>query len=376
MFKKALIFLTIILVAIACSSSDDSTGSNNVDDGFDRTALLTNVADNIIIPAFQDLQSKLSALDTAKEDFLNDKSTTNLETLSDTWLEAYKVCQHVQMFNIGEADNVGGSEERGFVSFFNIYPVTVADIENGTSSEDYDLNTSDYFDAQGFPALDYLIHGVATGDALPLDKFTTNSDFNEYSAYLTDVMAQMITKNNAIVNNWESSYRNTFIANTDSGLNGSFNMLANDFLFFYEKGFRAEKFGIPTGVFSNGGTLPEKVEAYYKSDVSKELALEALTAIEDVFNGVSYTNNTSATSINTYLEFLGNEALVADINNQFVAVRNAINGLNSNFSQQVIDNNIQMNAAYDIIQAAVPKLKVDMAQSLNIVIDFNDSDGD
>ena len=374
MLKKVFILFTIAMVVIACSSTDDSNGSGT-NDGFNRTELLTNVADNLIVPAFQDLQTKLSALDVAKESFVTNKSVTNLELLSDAWLDAYKVWQHVQIYNLGEADNLGGGE-RGFVSFFNIYPVTVADIENGANTGNYDLNTANYHDAQGFPALDFLIHGVATGDALPIDKFITNSDSNGYTTYLTDVITQMITLNDAIVNSWESGYRDTFIDNTDSGVNGSFNKLANDLIYSYEKDFRAQKVGIPAGVFSNGGSLPETVEAFYKKDVSKELALEALIGIENLFNGVGYASTTTGSSLNTYLEFLDRADLVIEINNQFTAAENAINGLNENFYQQTIDNNAQMTAAYDIIQAAIPKLKVDMKQALNFVIDYVDGDGD
>lgn len=374
MLKKIILFV-IVVVAISCSSSDDNGGSNN-DDGFDRTALLTNIADNVIIPAFQDLQTKLLALDIAKDNFVNDKSTTNLDALSDAWLNAYKVWQHVQMYNIGEATNLGGGDEFGFVSFFNIYPVTVADIENAANTGNYDLNTANYHDAQGFPALDFLIHGVATGDTLPIDKFTTHTDFNGFTTYLEAVVAQMITLNDTILNNWTSSFRNTFINNTASGLSGSFNMIASDFLFYYEKGFRAQKIGIPAGVFSNGGTLPETVEALYKQDVSKVLALESLTAIENVFNGNYYNSSVSGASFKTYLNFLEREDLVTEINNQFTAVRNIINDLDDSFYQQVLDNNVQMTATYDVIQAGVPKLKVDMMQTLNVVIDFTDSDGD
>ncbi len=374
MLKKVFILFTIAMVVIACSSTDDSNGSGT-NDGFNRTELLTNVADNLIVPAFQDLQTKLSALDVANESFVTNKSVTNLELLSDAWLDAYKVWQHVQIYNLGEADNLGGGE-RGFVSFFNIYPVTVADIENGANTGNYDLNTANYHDAQGFPALDFLIHGVATGDALPIDKFITNSDSNGYTTYLTDVITQMITLNDAIVNSWESGYRDTFIDNTDSGVNGSFNKLANDLIYSYEKDFRAQKVGIPAGVFSNGGSLPETVEAFYKKDVSKELALEALIGIENLFNGVGYASTTTGSSLNTYLEFLDRADLVIEINNQFTAAENAINGLNENFYQQTIDNNAQMTAAYDIIQAAIPKLKVDMKQALNFVIDYVDGDGD
>lgn len=373
MLKRTIYLFAFVALLFACSSSDDSVDDNG--DGFDRTLLLTNVADNVIMPAFVDLQTELSALDVAKSNFINDRSIANLETLSNSWLEAYKVWQYVQIYNIGEADNFGGGE-RGFVSFFNIYPVTVSDIETGARTGDYDLNSSNYHDAQGFPALDFLIHGVATGDNLPIDKFMSNSEATGYVTYLTDVVAQMITLNNRIVNSWQSGYRDIFVGNTQSGLNGSFNKIANDITYSYEKDFRAQKIGIPAGNFSDGGSLPEKVEGFYKRDVSKLLALEALTAIENLFNGTAYNSSEKGASFSTYLEFLDREDLVTEINNQFSAGRNALNGLNSDFYQQVVENNSQMTAAYDVIQAAVPKLKVDMKQALNFVIDYVDGDGD
>ena len=125
MIKKITTFVILSFIVIACSSSDDagSTGDNN--DTFNRSDLLSNTADNIIIPAFQDLQSELSALDVARANFINDMNQSNLDALSAAWLDAYKVWQYVEMFNLGQANNLGGGAF-GFVSFFNIYPVTVS----------------------------------------------------------------------------------------------------------------------------------------------------------------------------------------------------------------------------------------------------------
>lgn len=374
MFKKSLILFVFTAFIVACNSSDDSN-NGGTSDNFDRSTVLANVADNIIIPSFQDLQSKLSEMDVARGNFINVKSVSNLELLSNAWLEAYKVWQHVEMFNIGEAQNLGGGEDRGFVSFFNIYPVDVSDIENAVSTGNYDLNTANYHDAQGFPALDFLIHGIASGDIAPIDKFTTNAKATAFGTYISDVTAQMITLNNRVLNSWESSYRDTFVANTQTGLNGSFNTIVSDYVFFYEKGFRAVKIGIPAGNFS-ATPLPESVEAFFKKDVSKLLALEAQTAIENLFKGKAYNASEIGASFKTYLEFLDRDDLVTALNAHFSSARTAINGLNDNFYQQVIDNNVQMTTAYDAIQAAVPKLKIDMVQQFGVTIDYFDSDGD
>ncbi|GGI57243.1 imelysin family protein [Winogradskyella haliclonae] len=372
---KRIIFGLILCVAIAaCSSSDDGNNGNN-GDGFNRTELLTNLADNIIIPAFQDLGVKLSAMDVARANFVNSQTQTNLDALSAAWLEAYSVWQHVELFNIGEAEDVNTtSDDRGFVRFFNIYPVSETEIDGYAASGTYDL-TSVLVD-QGFPAFDYLIHGIATGDATALDKFTTHTNASGYMTYMTDVMSRMLSLNNQILNDWQNTYKDQFISATENGLNGSFNKIANDFIFAYEKGFRAQKVGTPAGVFSAGQTFPDRVEAFYKGDVSKTLALESLTALENFFVGRAYNGSTTGSSLRTYLQFLDSDDIVTAIQSQFTAVRTSINGLGNNFSNEIENNNTQVLTTYEVMQAMVPLIKVDMRQALDFAIDFQDSDGD
>lgn len=367
--KKNLLILFISLVIVACSSSDEGTGGGgNQNPTFDQGALLSNLADNLIIPSFNQLQIELSEFDLARATFINDRTQSNLEALSVAWLEAYLAWQRVEMFNIGEAE-LQASNPAGFVSFFNIYPVTLSDIEEAASGESYDLNSSFYHDAQGFPALDYLLHGTAEGDTAPLDKFTSNTNFEGYIEFLTNVTAQMMAKNNAIINSWTSTYRDSFVSNTGSTATSSFNKIVNDYIYYYEKGLRAAKIGIPAGNFSNT-PLPEKVEAYYKQDISKTLALEALDAVIEVFNGGN------GDGFADYLDFLDRSDLKNDIRNQFEEARIKIQDLNENFYQQVLDDNTKMTEAYDALQATVVLLKVDMVSAFSVSIDYVDADGD
>ena len=53
-----------------------------------------------------------------------------------------------------------------------------------------------------------------------------------------------------------------------------------------------------------------------------------------------------------------------------------ISELNTNFSEQVNQENLKMLITYDVIQANVVFLKVDMLQVLNISVDYVDADGD
>jgi hypothetical protein len=185
----------------------------------------------------------------------------------------------------------------------------------------------------------------------------------------------MNSLNNAFLNDWKSGYRTTFINASGNTVTSSLNKIVNDFMFYYEKGLRANKIGIPAGNFSNG-PLPNTVEAFYNKKVSKELALEGLQAVQDFFNGKAYAANVTGESFSTYLTALDRSDLVSVINSKFDAARQKIEGLDSNFVNQINSDNTKMTEAYDALQSAVVSLKVDMVQAFGVVLDFIDSDGD
>jgi len=370
MIKKALILLAIVFLAAACSSADDGSGTTN--DNFDRTALLTNLADNIIVPVYEDLNFKLSDLVTQKNAFVAVPNQVNLDAFRTSWYNAYSVWQSAEMFTIGRA------EEINYVFQMNIYPTNITDIQNNIQSQSYDLANVNNNDAVGFPALDYMLYGLADNDTELLEFYTTNPDASKYLAYASDVTNQMKALTQDVTTDW-STYEQTFIGNSSNTATGSINKLVNDYMFYYEKGLRANKIGIPAGNFS-ATPLPEKVEGYYRSDISKALATEALAAVKDFFNGKAYNGNTSGESLASYLDYLNTikngEDLSTLINNQFDIAQSKINILDNNFTTQINTDNTKMTEAFDALQMAVVLLKVDMLQALNISVDYVDADGD
>ena len=371
MIRKIAILFSIALV-VACSSSDDSSGSNA--DDFNRSDLLVNLADNIIIPSLQDFGTKLTSLKTSIETFTATPNQANLDAARANWLTAYKAWQHVEMFNIGKAEALNQ-----YYFFMNIYPTTVSDIETGVNDGSYDLNSSSYHDAQGFPALDYLLYGLASDDTSIIAKYATDNNSEGYKTYLNDVVNQMHYLTQQVINDWTTVYRDQFVSSTANTATSSLNKIVNDYIFYYEKGLRANKFGIPSGVFSTN-PLPEKVEAFYNKNVSKELSLEALDAVQDVFNGKAFNSASTGPSFKSYLDYLNTQRdgqnLSNIINNQFDVARTKIQELDANFNQQIISDNTKMTMAYDALQMVVVYLKVDMVQSFNISLDFQDADGD
>ncbi|WP_322962763.1 imelysin family protein [Psychroflexus curvus] len=368
--KKTILAVVSLLMIGACSSDDSSDTDAIQNDDFDRSAMLVNWADNIIIPAYEDLTAKLETLVAQKEVFIAEPNAANLESLRTAWKEAYKVWQHVEMFNVGMAENTN------YIFQMNVYPTNIQDIQNNIQSQDYDLSSVNNNDAVGFPALDYMLYGMAESDAEIIEVYTSAADSGKRKTYLSDLTDQMNTLTLAILEDWKNGYRDTFIANTDNTATGSINLVVNDFIYYYEKGFRANKFGIPAGVFSPN-PLPDRVEAYYSSGFSKVLALEAIDAIQNFFNGRAYTSGNNGKSLDDYLNSIKeSEELSSMINSQYDAARSKISTLKDCFAEQVETNNVTMTETYDIIQLAVVLLKVDMLQALDISVDFVDADGD
>lgn len=368
MFKKLLSIVFLSVFMYACTVDRNEDPISLVDD-FDRGSMLTNLSDNIIIPSYEDFAVKMTQMKDAGLIFTASPNQNSLDQFRSSWLQAYKSWQRVEMFNIGKA------EEIQYSYYMNVYPLTVADVVNNIANSGYDLNSVNNQDAQGFPALDYLLHGIVDNDTDLIAMYSTGSDASKYSNYINDVLDQMNTLTQEVLNDWKSSYRSTFINSKSNTATSSLNKLVNDFIFYYEKGLRANKIGIPAGIFSSG-PLPEKVEAFYRKDISKELVLDALEAVEDFFNGKHLNSNTTGESFKSYLMYLDRDDIYVSTRDQFNAARLEINNLSNNLSEQVITDNSKMTRAYDELQKAVVLLKVDMLQAFSINIDYVDADGD
>ena len=375
MKKKIIVLLSFVsILAISCSSSDNGTDPGPDPVSFERKAMLENWADNIIIPSYADFILKLEGLETAKTTFASDVSTENLVSLRTAWVTAYKSWQTVSMFEIGPA------ETAGLRLNVNTYPTSITKVTSNITSGGYNLSLSSNRDTKGFPALDYLLNGLAATDTEIVAMYTNVDLGAKRLTYLNDVVLDIKTLSNTVNAGW-GTYRGTFVSNDGASATASVDKFVNDYIFYFEKFLRAGKMGIPGGVFGNDPTT-EKLEAlYYNQDLSKELFLVAINSFQDFFNGKHFGKSTSGESLNTYLIALkavqGGANLNVLINDQLSKSKTAVAALGT-FNDEIADNPIPTNflSAYDQVQLVVPLLKVDMASAMSISIDFVDADGD
>jgi hypothetical protein len=368
--KKIAVLTITVLFLWSCT---DNGPSGPDPDDFDREAILINWADNIIIPAFTHLSETTKDLHSSAQNFSSAPNQQNLEELRNSWKDAYIAFQHVAMFEMGTAMDLR------FRDNLNIYPTDTTEIKDNILEGGYNLELPSLNDSQGFPALDYLLHGLDENDTELLSYYTSDANADQYLSYLVDLTARINSLTAQVLDSWSTGYRDEFVSNSNNGANSSLDMMVNDYIFYYEKHLRAGKIGIPAGVFS-GTPLSSHVEAYYSQGFSKTLFNEALTASIQFFNGIHFESEVNGQGLDDYLDYLNTMKDGADlttlINDQFQDARNKSESLDADLAAQVENDNSKMLATYDELQRNVVHMKVDMLQALNINVDYVDADGD
>ncbi|MEO5601152.1 MAG: imelysin family protein [Cyclobacteriaceae bacterium] len=371
--NKTRIFFVLIAILSGCNGDDPArdTGSK------DRTPMLIHWVDNIIVPGYNNFQTKMEVMVLKGDEFTESPNQQSLTAFRQAWVDAYVEWQKVEMFEFGPADKYT------LRNFFNIYPANVQAIHQNIVDPNADLDVAAAYSTQGFPALDYLINGVAETDEGIIAFYSTASESGSRIQYLKQLTSRMETLLNNVVLEW-SNYRESFIGKTGLDLNSSTGIVVNAYVLYYERYIRSGKFGIPSGALTTtGGTqYPDKVEAFYKKDISLTLARTAHQAAIDFFNGEGVTTTEEGPSLKSYLDALEAKdgttgtLLSQIINDQFAAVNNKLSQLSENLHEQVSTNNNGVKDVFAEMQKATRILKVDMTSAMSITITYTDNDGD
>jgi len=375
--EKSKSILTFILVVLSsCGGSDEPSPVE--DDSKDREAILIHWADNIIRPSYNNFSSKLDAMVSKADAFTASPNNASLLEFRSAWLTAYTEWQKVELFEFGPADKYT------LRNFFNIYPADVSGIVANINDPAANLEVPASYPRQGFPTLDYLINGTGSDDAAIVQYYTTGADAAKRIAYVDKLVSRMATLLSNVVTEWNGAYRDTFVASTGLDIGSSMGAVVNAYVLYYERYIRSGKIGIPAGIIGTlvGTPYPEKVEAYYKRDISKSLVKTAHQAVIDFFNGKSINGGAEGPSLKSYLDGLdakdvsSGTLLSTIINNQFSTINNKVDLLSSDFYNQIQTNNQAMVDVYTNMQTEVRYLKVDMTSAMSITITYTDNDGD
>lgn len=337
-------------------------------DTFDRTSLLTNFADSIIIPQYQALDVKLDTLNVYVAAFNSSPDLTGLYALRAAFQDAYLTYQSVSMFEFGPA------ETELYRTNCNTFPTDTAQIILNINNGTWNFALASNIDAQGFPSVDYLLYGRNVSDATVVSYFVTNANRR---TYLNDVVSKITTHTNNVLNAWLTGYRGTFISSNGNSIGSSLGYLVNQLNYDLEL-IKNAKIGIPLGKLTLGVPVPEKCENLYSTQ-SLVLAEAALDNIENCYLGRSLTGN-NGSGFDDYLDHIGAQyqsgSLNSAIQQHFTDAKTKLAAVPDPLEVQVVSNPVPVDTAYLAIKRLLVLLKTDMPSNLGIVITYQDTDGD
>lgn len=371
--KKWLLAVSLTLLSgLVFFSCKKDTKEDGQPDELDRKPMLVHYADQYIIPAYTAMNEHMSELKAKADAFTANPDAATLAVFRTAWKEAYLTWQTVDLVEFGPAEDVS------LRMYINTYPVTVSKVEANISSGSYDLETFGNKDAQGFPALDYLLNGLGS-DATVLARYTTDPAAAATKQYLDAVISKMQEKITGVKNAWQS-YRTAFTESTGTDVNSSLSRMVNAYVLYYERYLRSGKIGYPVGAMT-GVASPGHTEAYYSPELSKELALTALQSVIRFYEGKSYDGTQQGEGMKSYLAALGtkdeNGILMAElIRNTLQKAMTSLQGLNTTIKEGVNTDRPVILGIYEDLQSAVALLKVDMVSAFGISITYVDNDGD
>lgn len=370
MLKKNYILAATVLylgvIFYACDNGGDDDGPAPSE--FDRAAMLTNYADNMILPGYSDLQMRVGEYKAAVDAFASEATVANLEALQASFKSVRLAWQSVNFFQFGPA------ETNALRTLLNTYPTDKDKIENNIDNGGYTLGSIDNLAAGGFPAVAYLIYGQDQSNQEIVEAFTTEPKATERLTYLTDNTDFIETAVDEVNDSWEATgadYRAEFLdpSNGGTGTGSSISLLVNALIQQYERFLRDGKIGIPAGVRSAGVPRPAATEAYH-GGYSSELVVANLQALKSLLTGGS------GSGLDDNLRFLEEDDLVADILSGIDQAIVDAQQLTDPLSSDIDDDPQPAINVFTTMQDPLVLIKVDMTSALGITITFQDNDGD
>lgn len=391
-FLKFLYIFPVLLIIQSCKKSgctDPNALNYDIDaqkddngclyEDYDKLSLLTNLADNYIIPSLDAYKSKIITLNIHVDSFIVNPNISNLTLLRTNWEEALLNWQDIGFLDFGPSEYILLRKQT------NTFPIDTTELNNFISLADWNLDYASSYDSKGLQALDYLLFKPGYTDSELITYFQNNTNAKNYLKAVAEDLNQNI---NFVTNQWVS-YREDFIndfevtqSNFSTNSQGSsISNIINALCLHYEFYVRRGKVGLPLGVFNGFSQLelPELVECYYSGKSTQNL-VRSINSLRKYVTGSSYLNNDNGLGLDDYMDFVNAEQstqqLSTVIDNQFLTILDEVNNINGPLSEEIINNKSQITQTYQELQQLVPYIKVDMTSALGVLITYQDNDGD
>lgn len=364
--RGSALFAGSLSLLLGCSiflASCDEPG-NSGSDNFDRQGMLQDYATNLIYPAYDNFLSTSQNLQNQWQAFQSNPGTDQLLDLRISCLDAYEAWQECAAFDFGPAMDLLA------LSKINTHPSDSIEIESLIVAADWNFNQADQIDAQGFPALDYLLWHSSDSEILAELAGT------DRQAFISDLINEIVRLATELETEWQTgaSYYDIFINANATDVGSSSALMINALNRYFERNLRDGKIGIPLGVRSLGIPIPDKAEAYY-ADESLRLFNQSIEAYRALL-----VSGSSSLGLDDWIDAVDAQhsggPLSAEIETRLEEIELKSQSITGSLKENIASNPDQVQELYDDLQNLLVLLKVDLPSALGILITYQDNDGD
>jgi hypothetical protein len=376
------LLLTFALSACGGGGSDSTTPTTPTPtpttptstDTAQFTLWLTDLANNYILPSYQDLQTKAQALATQSSHFctIDNASNADLQTLQQSWVDFNTSWQDIQWLKVGPVlessrlfriqfwpdsnDAVG----RGIDALLTETETLTADLVAGVN-----------VGGQGIPALEILLFTETSQNSLLLA--TNKAKRCEAVQAISDNLVNITTDINTEWASTGGNYVASLIGGQDdfTSIKDAVEELITNWLEFVEK-VKDEKLLEPLAVNAPGIPTIAEFVLSDKSLVSIKVNAMAISKIFSANNGHGFDN--------ILIEHFEQQAISNDITAKITAITTAVDALDTSMSFEQLLNDehsrLQLTKLIQKIRELRDVITADFVQATDINIGFNSNDGD
>jgi predicted lipoprotein len=383
--RKWILFFLVIQLALACKKKDTNP-TISAFNSFDRTGMLTNIGNNIIVPSYTSFASKADSLYIVAQQFVATPNSTTLSNFQNQWLQVNLEWKSCEVYNFGPA-----LTNNNAVNIQSNFVVTSSSVESVITSTptayDSTFVPKQATGIRGISVIEYLLFDPTNGNTAILNNYTANGTASQQRLnYLKGLVQDIKSNAHGLLNAWLPSggnYIQTFISANGNDINSSISFLVNQIVYLndYMKNY---KIGRPMGIrinASNGSPLPTYVETYYSSH-----AFDCMTAnfksIDNLFFGVG-NNGIKESGFSDLITAVNGQTstgqpLASVMRQRLDSLYFQINAFNIPLEQAVVNSGStnQLNTLYTSSKQLLVLTKLDMVNSLGVILTTTDNDGD
>lgn len=324
--------------------------------------MLTDVADEVIIPSYDVLWANVTALQERVDAFTASPDEAKLDSCKKWWVAVATSWQDAVTFNFGPAEGLYGTLAENAATF----PASATKIEAYIAAGDTTQNNFDR-DSRGIYGAEYLLYHS------PVMEYVGSSR----GAYLRSVVRRLLSEVSEVRTEWKNGYRDEFISRNGTDAGSGTSLLFNHLNISFEL-LKNYKLALPMGKRAGQTTSePTRVEAYY-SGISKQLMDKHYDAVMRLW----YGKTASGEKILGFIDYLatvsGGQRLIDDTKAQDQAIVRELEALGTSMilSETITSSPTSLDPLYTEMFKLTRFIKSEMSSLLGISITYSSGDGD